>query len=1200
MAIIDTYGITPWGRRFAEALDGFDVGGRLSRGASYANTGKVLSLNAGDCFVEARVKGRSRPFYKVEIRFKPLPKDEARLAIEALEKDPMIAARVAAGEMPGEYLDALDRADIDLTPRAWDSMKRSCTCPDWGDPCKHMAAVFLVLAREIDRDPTILFKLRGIDLGPRIGGASPVAASGAKAVSAPPTAEARVAAIASSLPDPLAPETLPEGIEKPAAPAEGRPESVTLPQFGQFIVSLLPKKPPFGGTDFTVALSEFYHHAYRASRLGDAAIADRVDGELERVFSASRFRIEPPARLSASPGARRAFDAAAKYASGARGSARSKGRSVAERAFEARVRSGAIVEVEKPSGKKLSLPFREALSLFLGFEDDSGAPEFRYLFHLARTVRAIERAQAFVPRPELERGFLSIRWRPFESSSDVAEALESLARYEPGLIGAGGDRVLPGIATTRLLVADALDSFVRELRFVPAGARAGDQDLRDAFFAGGAFDATRPGERGLPAAVGSYLAPLALEFGARRYRLDVGARKAGFSLSMSVVPGASRAAKDAIPLRDAVAAEGLNALSVPNALAAYLPELRSLATRKSVALSEESLARFLGDASTLLSRIGVDVVLPKALHRELVPKPVLKASAKASGALTSYLGLDAMLDYDWRIAVGDALLTREEFKAHSESKKGVVFFKDGFVKLDPAEAARMLAATKGAPTALEAIKARATGEASFDADAEALVASLFSPRALRLPKGLAATLRPYQERGYRWAMGNLLSGFGCVIADDMGLGKTLQAIAVTLKLKEDGLLGQGALVVAPAALLGNWERELARFAPSLAVARYHGAGRRLKSKADVHLTTYGTATRDAAKLKATPFSLLIADEAHLMKNDATKQSRAVKALPASRVLALSGTPVENRLEDLRSLFDFAIPGYLGAKEEFKRSFRIPIEVERNGAAAARLKALTSPFLLRRLKTDPSVVPDLPQKVVTTEYATLAPEQAALYQTIVDANLDACARARGKERSALVLKLLTALKQTCDHPRLYDGESPDSPSLSGKCALLLELLGEMLAAREKVLVFSQYVGALELLNKAILDGLGERAEVYHGRMGESARQAAVDRFQGDPAVRVMLVSLKAGGLGLNLTAASRVVHFDLWYNPAVENQATDRAYRIGQTRNVFVHRIVAAGTFEEKIDRMLADKRELAEMTVASGETWISKLGETELRSLFER
>jgi SNF2 family DNA or RNA helicase len=337
-----------------------------------------------------------------------------------------------------------------------------------------------------------------------------------------------------------------------------------------------------------------------------------------------------------------------------------------------------------------------------------------------------------------------------------------------------------------------------------------------------------------------------------------------------------------------------------------------------------------------------------------------------------------------------------------------------------------------------------------------------------------------------------------------------------------------------------------------------------------------------------------------MKNADTRVSRTIKQFRSQYRLALSGTPVENRLEDLRSLFDFILPGYLGTAAAFREQYRVPIEVMRNREQAEVLRKITSPFLLRRLKTDKKIIKDLPEKIIANEYAVLEKGQAALYESVVAESIQKSEHSDPKDRPALVLSLLTSLKQICDHPRVFDKESPAASELSGKAQLLLTLLEEILANREKTLVFSQYVETLDCLERIIKKELDEAPLVYHGGLTQKNRADIIDRFQNDTAARILLVSLKAGGLGLNLTAASRVIHYDLWYNPAVENQATDRAFRIGQKRTVFVHRFITKNSFEEKIDAMLASKQELADMTVTSGESWLARMSHEELKALFER
>jgi SNF2 family DNA or RNA helicase len=720
------------------------------------------------------------------------------------------------------------------------------------------------------------------------------------------------------------------------------------------------------------------------------------------------------------------------------------------------------------------------------------------------------------------------------------------------------------------------------------------------------IDISTPAFRSLPTAIDRWLSVLHINFCAYCYAITIkdlskdinnfNLEAKDFSISMEVITEQEDTTKK-IPL---FKCKDLEILRAPVALSNYLPEIRELTHNQNVTLSEPRLVSFLDSASNLLTRLGMTVNLPKSLAKELKPRLVIKANTTGS-SLVKYLDLNALQDFQWQIAIGDEVISFEDFKKLVREKRALVRFRDGFVKMNPEEFSRLLKKAKSAsPDINDFLKAHFSGDSVLEFDARETIDNLFREHNFPIPESLNAQLRPYQKRGYNWVCSLLLSGFGCILADDMGLGKTIQSIAALLRLKEEGLLQNGCLIIAPAALLNNWEKEMSRFAPKLKLSRYHGSRRRIDRKSDIFLTTYQTAVRDSEKLKKEAFSLLLADEAHLMKNAETRVSRTIKQLRSQYRLALSGTPVENRLEDLRSLFDFILPGYLGDAGKFKEQFRIPIEVMRNKEQADCLQKITSPFLLRRVKTDKNIIKDLPEKIVTNEYAVLEKEQAALYETVVAESMKKSGEIEAKERSSLIFYLLTSLKQICNHPRVYDKESPAIAELSGKAQLLVTLLQEILANREKTLVFSQYVETLDCLERIIKKELGEAPLIYHGGMNQNVRASVIEKFQTDPSARILLISLKAGGLGLNLTAASRVIHYDLWYNPAVENQATDRAFRIGQKRTVFVHRFITKNSFEEKIDSMIASKQELADMTIKSGESWIARMSHEQLKELFER
>ncbi|HEY6590992.1 MAG TPA: DEAD/DEAH box helicase, partial [Actinomycetota bacterium] len=446
-----------------------------------------------------------------------------------------------------------------------------------------------------------------------------------------------------------------------------------------------------------------------------------------------------------------------------------------------------------------------------------------------------------------------------------------------------------------------------------------------------------------------------------------------------------------------------------------------------------------------------------------------------------------------------------------------------------------------------------------------------------------------------WLAGMCELGLGGCLADDMGLGKTVQVIA--LHLHRRPLQAGPTLVVCPTSLLGNWERELARFAPDVPVRRYHGGGRHLEELAvdEVVLVTYGVVRRDRAVLTEVGWGLVVADEAQHAKNPLSRTARELRAIPAPARVALTGTPVENRLTELWSILDWTTPGLLGPLERFRRSVAVRVERYRDADATERLARVVRPFLLRRRKSDPRVAPELPAKTETDRVVPLTAEQATLYEAVVRETLAEIAASEGIERRGLVLGLLTALKQICNHPAQYLHEAAPLPGRSGKLTALDELLEVIVDEGEAALVFSQYVEMCRLIRAHLADR-GVPTLFLHGRVPPRRREELVARFQ-DGGAPVFLLSLKAGGVGLNLTRATHVVHYDRWWNPAVEDQATDRAYRIGQDRPVQVHRLVTEGTLEDRIAALVASKRGLAEAVVGAGEAWITELSDAELSEL---
>jgi non-specific serine/threonine protein kinase len=582
--------------------------------------------------------------------------------------------------------------------------------------------------------------------------------------------------------------------------------------------------------------------------------------------------------------------------------------------------------------------------------------------------------------------------------------------------------------------------------------------------------------------------------------------------------------------------------------------------------------------------------------------------------------LDDLIEYEWRASLGGQTLTEAEFQALAEAKSGLVHFRGRWIEVDRDRLAAGLKALgsrrAGAMRAGEFLRAAVIG-LDDDAlplesvEADGWLGDLLSGAAERrctpvsAPPGLHAVLRPYQERGVGWL--NFMDGvgLGAVLADSMGLGKTIQVLALLESQRRSRQArSRPTLLICPMSLVANWQREAARFTPELRVHVHHGAerltGKQFRTAvADAHLviTTYGLALRDRAELAEVDWHRVVIDEAQAIKNAATKQAKAVRALRAPHRIALTGTPVENRLADLWSILEFANPGLLGSAESFKQRFARPIERDGDERAAERLRRATGAFVLRREKSDPSIISDLPEKVEMKVVCNLTKEQASLYQATVDEMLREVAEAQGVARRGLVLALLTRLKQICNHPAHFLKDGSRLAGRSGKLARVEELCEEVLAAGEKALLFTQYAEFGTMLREYLSERFGREVAFLHGGVPKRGRDAMVLRFEETDGPPLFVLSLKAGGVGLNLTAANHVIHVDRWWNPAVENQATDRAFRIGQRRNVQVRKLMCAGTLEERIDRVIEEKQDLAARIVGAGEGWLTELSVAELRDV---
>ncbi len=710
-------------------------------------------------------------------------------------------------------------------------------------------------------------------------------------------------------------------------------------------------------------------------------------------------------------------------------------------------------------------------------------------------------------------------------------------------------------------------------------------------------------------------------------------------------------------------------------LRAGLPADRLAGSRADILnapLSDDDAWRFLTAESQHLLATGWQVLLPAWWEEASRKKPRVRAKVRpgegereGSGSSRSFFGLDALIEFDWRVSIGNTDLSEEEFRELVARGERLVQFRGQWVPLDPALIAQIRKAMAGVdprrglsfqdvlqlqlrhnrgsfmPFATdkdnEGVReddgedeSQLEMEVELNTHLTTVMAQLTQQTELPsvpVPPTLHAELRSYQQDGFSWLALLRRLGIGAVLADDMGLGKTIQFITYLLHVAGEASANGGrhpSLLICPTSVLGNWQKEVRRFAPSLRILLHYGS-KRLSgdefyaeaAEADLVLTSFATSTLDQELLSGYMWSAICLDEAQNIKNAGTKQAKAVKSLPARHRIALTGTPIENRLAELWSIYDFTNPGYLGTARTFAEQFGQAIERERDEKRTQELQRLVKPFMLRRKKKDPNIMLDLPEKNEMKTYIHLTGEQSALYERTVKELMEDVKKLKGIQRKGAILSALTRLKQLCDHPVLLTKEAVPLPKdereeaaesamligRSAKLERLLELVKELRDEGERCLIFTQYIGMGEMLQRLLGRELDEPVLYLHGGSSKTARDRMVEQFQSRELPdadqpNVFILSIKAGGVGLNLTAANHVFHFDRWWNPAVENQATDRAYRMGQTRDVQVHKFISLGTLEERIDEMLESKQQLSDDVITSSEDWITELSTDALGDLF--
>ncbi|MBR9984171.1 MAG: DEAD/DEAH box helicase [Wolbachia endosymbiont of Homalodisca vitripennis] len=1168
------YGRTWWGKKWLQSFNEVDYDNRLSRGRTYANTGRAFGIQINGNTITAKVSG-SRPHpYKVKIILNELNSSAIRCIIE---NSPSILPKLINKQLPTLLFDKLNDSGIKLFPSNWEEMNASCNCPDWAMPCKHIAAVIYLIAAEIDKNPFVIFNIHNCDLLSLIDDFGNGKLENIQSI--------------------LKINDLFKSSSKVKVYDQVNLNDIdlsTIPNLASCIENILTNNPLFFEKNFHSILQTAYKHWQKyptgksdysfyscKKKLSEEELFTTKWGSIEHWQTFQLFIDDQYQLIGVNNGIANSFMLS-----------ESVSRNIAQ--------------------------FLNDIPISLLHKLN---PELRFMHMISQFARILMEKSALVPQIlQNKRGEFIIRWIPALFNESVKEIHRKISSMCPPLLiqyqkTSTEPEEQVNIAISLILLGymannfpAALDKYREKNTFPLSMDKYRDKHIFALFFTGSAYKFSEFSNREIPQSINLWLSRLYLTDKPYKLYLMVKDYYERFELDIQV---SLDDGKSIIKLKKALSncSTKLSILSDMGMLSEYIPELeRSIDESSRLLFSLDDFAPLFLNILPVLRAIGVIVILPKSLEKILKPKLSLNLSAKGKieEDRKSFLTLEKLLKFDWKIAIGDKEISITEFKKLLKDSRGLIKIIDQYVLLDDKEVEALLKKFDKLPEHLsqaELMQAALGGEldgakVGLDQQIKSLFEKLNTYVPVDVPSNLTAQLRPYQKRGFSWLVQNIETGFGSIIADDMGLGKTLQVIAAILYCKNAGFLDEDkVLVVAPTSILSNWQREMERFAPELKLFIYHGQNRELANDYDVALTSYGLARRDKKELNRVGWFLLVIDEAQNIKNPHSEQSKAIKAIAAKNKIAMSGTPVENRLLEYWSIFDFTNKYYLGTPKKFKTHFATPIEKARDKVCLEKFMKVTHPFMLRRVKSDKSIIEDLPDKIENNRYCSLTPEQTALYQEVVNTTMKKIERSEGIERKGLILKLINALKQVCNHPSHFGKKKRASIEQSGKMQILEEILVGISEFAEKSLIFTQYTEMGEIMVKMLEERFKSMVPFLHGSLSRKARDKMVNDFENSSQSNILIVSLKAGGTGLNLTAANHVIHYDLWWNPAVEAQATDRAYRIGQERNVMVYRLLSTGTFEERIDEMIQSKKELANLTISSGESWITEFSNNQLKDL---
>lgn len=1292
-------GSTWWSRRWISLLDSFGWSNRLQRGRNYARRGQVVNFRIKPGTVTAKVQGSASRPYTVTIELDTFSDKEWENALSEMGSQAMFIAKLLDGEIPDNIEEAFSRAKISLFPTDRRKIKTHCSCPDSANPCKHIAAVHYILAEEFDRDPFMIFNLRGRAKEQIITELRKIRGGNSENKKKIPPGDLEK-------PDPqISLEKCPDNFWSIGEEFRKFSVSITPPNISTAILKRLGEPPFWQEKDFWLEMERIYKvisdsaikTAFDPSESDENHITSDIVLHGTWVFgdnNGCRFLLWGESELKNSkPGYSQKRRSKKIHKIPAHPFCASENRImdvlrsadlslnlcspeelIAILPTSKNIPEASSMPFEK-KGKKLSkwrvpcigFPAHQAL-IWLALLPANGSKsignDISFWSLAAKFGIELIARQRFIPSVKRSGDRLYGIWYPVFNHADDNKRIALLTEAMPPVCGALKDNKSPStdpLFSPRELIIDFLNAAIDEtiriwfrdkLESTPSWENRiiGRENLASIWLEGlsslnGRIKGTTHQIKTLESCVNTWTRSIQAEgkeppfrtcFRLEETEEEEHERKNKWHLSfhlqatddqsLLIPAGSIWNSKSTVEYLNHKFEHPQERLLEDLAKASKLfhPLEKSLKSAKpdGCYINTEMAYEFLKEGAWLLEESGYGILIPSWWNRGGTTAGIgihltAKSPRKDQYPGEKFFGLNEIIEFDWKIAVGDELLSKEELEKLSRLKVPLVRVRGRWVefkkdKID--DALKFLnKLEKDDMTLSQALKigfgAEDTGIPIMSFDGKGWLNNLIGGdtrlRKIKTPEDFNGSLRDYQMWGFSWLSFLRDRGIGACLADDMGLGKTIQVISLLLHDKNNKKVKNPVLLVVPTSVVGNWQRELARFAPSLRVMVHHGTSRydsrkfiKEAKKHDVVITTYALTVRDKQDLCKVNWEGLILDEAQNIKNPYTKQAQAIRGVNSCYRIALTGTPIENRLGELWSIMEFLNPGYLGSLKEFRKDFALPIERYKSREISEKFRNMIKPFILRRLKTDTKIIKDLPEKLEMKVYCNLTREQTTLYKAVVDDMMGMIEDSEGIQRRGLVLSTLTKLKQICDHPALFLHDESSLENRSRKLDRLKEMMEEVLSSDERALVFTQYTEMGEMLKNYLQQAFGYEPLFLHGGVTQKKRDKMITDFQEDKnAPPIFILSVKAGGFGLNLTRANHVFHFDRWWNPAVENQATDRAFRIGQRKNVQVHKFVCTGTVEEKIDDMIETKKGLSEEILSAGEMGLTELSNDKLREI---